>query len=122
MSTNSLNLTWRLRKHRPACRHPGADPRAARVALDMLSEPIAQRRSFTLETTLAARAHLRTVAAQPLRVARRVAQGGHAAPDVDVRRRFARSTRNLLAYIDPTFRMRKPRRQLAAGEQTRGRL
>ncbi|MBL8590251.1 MAG: AAA family ATPase [Methylobacteriaceae bacterium] len=100
---------------------PGAEPqRAARVALDMTRELIAQRRTFTIETTLAGRTHLRTIAAARAagheakllyfavanvdvclaRVARRVAEGGHAVPESDVRRRFARSMENLFVYVD----------------------
>lgn len=93
--------------------------RAARVALDLTRALIAERRSFSIETTLAGKTHLRTVAAAReagftvnllyfliaspevslARIARRVSEGGHDVAEADVRRRFARSIANLPAYI-----------------------
>jgi predicted ABC-type ATPase len=93
--------------------------RAARVALDMMRELIAERRSFSIETTLAGRTHLQTVAQARAsgfrcvllffavrsvdislaRIARRVSEGGHDVPETDVRRRFERAMANLPAYI-----------------------
>jgi predicted ABC-type ATPase len=98
---------------------PQAEPqRAARVALQLTRALITERRSFSLETTLAGRTHLRTVAAARragfavnllffivaevdiclARIARRVAEGGHAVPEADVRRRFGRAIGNFPAY------------------------
>ena len=74
--------------------------------------------SFTIETTLSGKTHLRTIAtaraagfgvslfyfAAPdaetclARIARRVAEGGHDVAESDVRRRFARSLANLALY------------------------
>ena len=95
-----------------------AKQRAARVALDMTRDLIAQRRTFTIETTLAGKTHLRTFAAARAaafkivllyfapdnvetclsRIARRVSEGGHDVPEADVRRRFDRSLANLPEY------------------------
>ena len=92
--------------------------RAARVALDMARDLIRQRTSFSLETTLSGLTHLRLIetakssgmAVKLLyffvrspeeclrRVARRVAEGGHDAPETDLRRRYDRSLRNFAAY------------------------
>ena len=98
---------------------PSAEPqRAARVALSMIRDLIAARLSFSLETTLAGRTHLRTVAGARAagfrinllyfavaevetslaRIARRVAEGGHDVPEADVRRRFARSIAHFPLY------------------------
>jgi predicted ABC-type ATPase len=59
------------------------------LVLTRSAENIAARRSFALETTLAGRTHLR-------RIADRVASGGHAVPEADARRRFARA--NFASY------------------------
>ena len=95
-----------------------AKQRAARVALAMTYDLIAQRKTFTIETTLAGKTHLRTLAAARAagfkivllyfapqtpeiclaRIARRVSEGGHDVPEVDVRRRFERSLINLPLY------------------------
>ncbi len=96
--------------------------RASRVALKRIDDLIdgngRGRRSFSLETTLAGRTHLRTVArakragfavrllffavATPeealRRIARRVAEGGHDVPEPDARRRFTRSIANVPLY------------------------
>ena len=92
--------------------------RAARVALAMMASFIDAGQSFTLETTLAGRTHLRTIArarsagfnvrlmffavSNPeeclARIARRVLEGGHDVPEPDVRRRFMRGLENLPAY------------------------
>ena len=99
-----------------------ASARAARVALDLTRNLIDDRVSFSIETTLAGRTHLRTIAAARTagfgivllyfaavspevclaRIARRVAEGGHDVPEADVRRRFARSLQNLPAYAAQT--------------------
>jgi len=91
---------------------------AARVALERTRKFIADRNSFSLETTLAGRTHLRTLelaranglqvrlllffVATPeiclTRVARRVLEGGHNVPEADVRRRFSRSVANFADY------------------------
>ena len=91
---------------------------AARVALERTQAFIASRQSFTIETTLAGKTHLRTIkgAAKAgyeirlllffvptvevclTRVARRVIEGGHNVPEVDVRRRFTRSIANFPDY------------------------
>jgi len=91
---------------------------AARVALERARKFIAGRNSFSLETTLAGRTHLRTLelarannmqvrlllffVATPeiclTRVARRVLEGGHNVPEADVRRRFNRSMVNFADY------------------------
>ena len=92
--------------------------RAARVALDMARDLIAQKQSFSLETTLSGKTHLRLIALAKAggmavkllyffvdkpeqcleRVARRVSEGGHAVPEADLRRRFARSLENFAVY------------------------
>lgn len=91
---------------------------AARLALLRIAEHLAARRSFALETTLAGRTHLRTVAAARwagfgvnlifrilpdietalARIAARVAAGGHAVPEADARRRYPRALANFAAY------------------------
>ena len=91
---------------------------AARVALHRIRDFIAAKQSFSLETTLAGRTHLRTIktAAKAgfevrlllffvanvevclTRVARRVVEGGHNVPEADVRRRFQRSMANFPEY------------------------
>lgn len=93
--------------------------RAARVALELMHALIDERRSFSIETTLAGRTHLQTVeraraagfATKLLffivrspeiclaRIARRVSEGGHDVPEADVRRRFERAVGNLRGYI-----------------------
>jgi predicted ABC-type ATPase len=96
----------------------GQQTRAARVALDMARDLIAQRQSFSLETTLSGKTHLRLIALAKAhnmavkllyffvdtpeqcleRVARRVAEGGHDVPEADLRRRFVRSLENFADY------------------------
>lgn len=91
---------------------------AARIALARVTGHIASRRSFALETTLAGRTHLRTLATARaagmgtrllfcmvphvdiclFRIALRVSTGGHAVPEADARRRFARAPANFAAY------------------------
>jgi predicted ABC-type ATPase len=93
--------------------------RASRMAVGLIADLIAARRSFSLETTLAGRTHLRTIEAARAagmevailyfavsrvetaieRIARRVRQGGHDVPEVDARRRFVRSQANFEAYV-----------------------
>ena len=89
---------------------------ASRIFLRELETRIVAGESFAFETTLAGRAYLRMVdrlrrdgwrvdliyLALPsaemskLRVAERVAHGGHAIPEADIERRFPRSLRHLL--------------------------
>lgn len=96
----------------------GQQTRAARVALEMARDLIAQRQSFSLETTLSGRTHLRLIALAKAhnmavkllyffvdtpeqclaRVARRVAEGGHDVPEADLHRRFVRSLENFADY------------------------
>jgi predicted ABC-type ATPase len=91
---------------------------AARVALHRIREFITAKQSFSLETTLAGRTHLRTIKTAVragfevrlllffvasvdvclTRVARRVVEGGHSVPEADVRRRFTRSIANFPEY------------------------
>ncbi len=92
--------------------------RAARVALDMARDLITHGKSFSLETTLSGKTHLRLVALAKAnglavkllyffvdtpevcleRVARRVSEGGHDVPEADLRRRFTRSLENFSVY------------------------
>jgi predicted ABC-type ATPase len=91
---------------------------AARAALERTRSLIREGASFSIETTLSGKTHLRTIAAAKAagysvslfyfaapdvetclaRIARRVAEGGHDVPAADVRRRFLRSLANLPAY------------------------
>jgi len=91
-------------------------PAASRLFLKELEAAIGSQNDFAFETTLAGRGYLNlvrrlrshgwrvelTYLALPsmemskLRVAERVAHGGHNIPPVDIERRFARSLRNLL--------------------------
>ncbi len=92
---------------------------ASRVFLHALSRCVASQEDFAFETTLAGRGYLRLVnrlresgwrvemiyLALPtremsrLRVAERVAHGGHDVPQRDIDRRFARSLGNLLNHF-----------------------
>ena len=94
--------------------------RAARVAHAMTRSMIDEGKSFSLETTLSGKTHLRTLAAARsaglaisllyfaapdvqtclARIARRVQEGGHDVAPEDVRRRFSRSLANLPAYSE----------------------
>lgn len=89
---------------------------ASRIFLQEVEERIADREDFAFETTLAGRTYLRlierlradgwrveliylalpSVLMSKLRVAERVAHGGHNIPVVDIERRFPRSLRHLL--------------------------
>lgn len=89
---------------------------ASRLFLNEIESCIAEREDFAFETTLAGRSYLKLVRrlqaegwrveliylALPsmemsrLRVAERVAHGGHNIPAADIERRFARSLNNLL--------------------------
>lgn len=93
-----------------------AQRRASRVLLQTMREYIAAGQDYALETTLSGRTYLHLVRelrgrgwnvdmvylALPtrqmshLRVAERVAHGGHDVPSPDIERRFGRSLRNLL--------------------------
>lgn len=103
-----------------------ADRSAGRVALVRARELMRSGTTFAMETTLAGRAHLALAAeartagtsfgllyfAVPdvetclARVARRVTEGGHDVPEIDVRRRFARSAANLALYAERADRWR----------------
>lgn len=106
---------------------PGVAGRSAgRMALVRARELMRAPATFAMETTLAGRAHLGLVGeAQAAglafgllyftvpevetclaRVARRVTEGGHDVPEVDVRRRFARSATNFAAYAARADRWR----------------
>ena len=94
---------------------------ASRLVLQELETRIAARDSFAFETTLSGRTYLRLVKrlrqqgwrveliylALPsaemsaLRVAERVAHGGHSIPRADILRRFPRSLRHLLHDFSP---------------------
>jgi predicted ABC-type ATPase len=96
----------------------GQQIRAARVALEMARDLIADKRSFSLETTLSGKTHLRLVALAKAngmavkllyffvdtpeqclaRVARRVSEGGHDVPEADLRRRYDRSLAHFGTY------------------------
>ncbi|MBC8130353.1 MAG: AAA family ATPase [Rhizobiaceae bacterium] len=119
--TSFVNLDEIARGLSPLAPESGAI-RASRVALSMIDDLIAGngrgRHSFSLETTLAGRTHLRTldrakaagfrvhllyfcVADEEMalaRIARRVAEGGHDVPEKDARRRFRRSIANFPLY------------------------
>lgn len=91
---------------------------AGRVAIGRIADCVTARRSFSLETTLAGRTHLRTIDAARAagmeiailyfavatvetclgRIARRVAEGGHDVPETEARRRWMRSLVNFPAY------------------------
>ena len=88
---------------------------ASRLFLNEIEQHIQARRDFAFETTLAGRGYLRliqrlqaegwrvellylalpTLEMSILRVAERVAHGGHSIPRADLERRFPRSLRNL---------------------------
>ena len=95
---------------------------AARIALDRFDAYLRANGGggdFSLETTLAGLTYLRrlrrakalgwrvhllyfavaTPEAALSRIARRVSEGGHAVPEADARRRFARSIANLPRYV-----------------------
>jgi predicted ABC-type ATPase len=96
----------------------GQQTRAARVALDMARDLISQKQSFSIETTLSGKTHLRLIAEAKahgltvallyffvdtpeqclVRVARRVSEGGHDVPETDLRRRYDRSLSNFSVY------------------------
>jgi predicted ABC-type ATPase len=99
---------------------PGIARRAAgRVAVERIAGLLTEGKTLSLETTLAGRTHLRTVAEARdagfgvnllffsvpdvetclARISRRVAEGGHDVPEADVRRRYARGLANLADYI-----------------------
>lgn len=124
-STRFVNLDEIARGLSPL--DPSAEQqRAARVALDMTRSLIGDRRSFSIETTMSGKTHLRTIAAAHdagfeinllffltaspevslSRIARRVSEGGHDVAEVDVRRRFARAIDNLPLYIGAVDRWR----------------
>ena len=89
---------------------------ASRIFLQEIEERIEKREEFSFETTLAGRTYLRlldrlrgdgwqvellylalpSVEMSKLRVAERVAHGGHNIPARDIQRRFPRSLHNLL--------------------------
>jgi len=89
---------------------------ASRLFLSEVEKAIAEREDFAFETTLAGRSYLKllrrlraegwrteliylalpSMEMSKLRVAERVAHGGHTIPTADIERRFARSLGNLL--------------------------
>jgi len=95
---------------------------ASRLFLREIDSAISAREDFAFETTLAGRSYLKLVhrlraegwqveliyLALPsmemskLRVAERVAHGGHNIPIADIERRFARSLANLLHLFSPS--------------------
>lgn len=115
-----VNLDEIARGFSPLTPTPDAETAAAaaRAVLSRTADNLAARRSFALETTLAGRTHLRTIAQaraagfgvnllfcilpsveQALRrIADRVTSGGHAVPEADARRRFPRACANFAAY------------------------
>ncbi len=92
---------------------------ASRIFLQEIEVRIAKREDFAFETTLAGRTYLRlierlhhagwqveliylalpSVEMSKLRVAERVAHGGHNIPQQDIERRFPRSLHNLLNHF-----------------------
>lgn len=92
---------------------------ASRLFIQEIEEHITQRENFAFETTLAGRTNLRfidqmkkdgwrveliylalpNVGMAKLRVAERVAHGGHDIPPQDIERRFSRSLHNLLCLF-----------------------
>ncbi len=117
---------------------------AARVALARIDACLRGRASFAVETTLAGRTHLRTLDRAEAagfgtvllfvtlptvelclsRIKARVAGGGHAVPEADVRRRFERSAGNFAAHaarvgrwllIDTQLAERRPVASAEAG-------
>jgi predicted ABC-type ATPase len=123
-----VNLDEIARGFSPLTPTPDAETAAAaaRAVLTRSAENLAARRSFALETTLAGRTHLRTLAAARAagfgvtlifcilpdvvmalaRIAGRVAAGGHAVPEADARRRFPRACANFAAYAALSDRWR----------------
>jgi predicted ABC-type ATPase len=106
---------------------PGsAEIAAARATVDAASSMIGQRKSFAIETTLSGNFQLRMMAdarvvgytvdltflclddpdMNVLRVATRVAKGGHNVPEVDIRRRYERSLGNLARALPLADRAR----------------
>lgn len=89
---------------------------ASRIFLNEIESAVRARQDFAFETTLAGRGHLSllhrlraegwrieliylalpSVEMSRLRVAERVAHGGHSIPEADIVRRFPRSLRNVL--------------------------
>lgn len=89
---------------------------ASRLFLSEIDAAVAEREDFAFETTLAGRSYLKllrrlraegwrteliylalpSMEMSKLRVAERVAHGGHTIPTADIERRFARSLGNLL--------------------------
>jgi len=90
---------------------------AGRKLISRLTELVAERRTFVVETTLSSRNYVRKLRLWNAdgyrtsihfievpsadfavgRVARRVAAGGHAVPEVDVRRRYERGVTHFLS-------------------------
>ncbi|MGK7869701.1 AAA family ATPase [Falsiroseomonas sp. E2-1-a20] len=115
-----VNLDEIARGYSPLTPTPDAETatKAARSVLHHIADHISHRRSFALETTLAGRTHLRTLAAARAagfatrlvfcilpdvetalsRIAARVTAGGHAVPEADARRRFPRACANFSQY------------------------
>ena len=97
------------------------DVQAVRIMLERIEELLAQKVDFAIETTLATRSYvqlirraqavgykvhllffcLETPEQAILRVAQRVAEGGHNIPEDVIRRRFARGIENLIHLYLP---------------------
>jgi predicted ABC-type ATPase len=127
-TTRFVNLDEIARGFSPLTPTPDAETAAAaaRSVLTRCAGNIAARRSFALETTLAGRTHLRTLASgkaagfrvHPIfcilpdaalalrRIADWVAAGGHAVPEADAPRRFPRACANFAAYAAASDRWR----------------
>jgi len=95
--------------------------RAGRLVLERITEMAAQRVDFAFETTLAGRSYVRLIQdlrttgyrvhmfylwipgpeLALLRIRERVQKGGHNVPAHDVRRRYARTLRNLFQLYRP---------------------
>ena len=95
--------------------------RAGRAVLERIAEFVAARTDFAFETTLSGRTYVRLLHKAKvagfqlhmyylwvpsaelalLRIRHRVESGGHNVPEVDVRRRFGRTLRNLFRLYRP---------------------
>ncbi len=98
-----------------------ASVKAARLLLHEIHEAIANRKTFTLESTLSGITYLRLLRSAKRkgyrihllylwissprlairRVALRVRKGGHSVPEADIRRRYVRSLSNLVRFYAP---------------------
>ncbi|MCC5977402.1 MAG: AAA family ATPase [Salinarimonas sp.] len=117
-ATEFVNLDEIARGLSPLDVEAGRLP-ASRVAIERIRDLFQAHRTFSLETTLAGRTHLRTIASAKragfdvvilyfavdrvetclARIARRVSEGGHDIPENEARRRFIRSLDNVPGYF-----------------------